>query len=185
MLEVLLSSAFLFPLSLIDLSGTMLPPRHQGFVRNTCSAFAATALAEYLIKMQHNHTEALSTEFTYCQTKALIHENPLLNRIYEGHDGAPGFLAVKSLTHGVLSEARLPYNPSSRPICSNVPSRTQIIGRFSPQRIPRDQIADFLRKEQSPVVININWYDGAANSQGFLSQPTDEKRQDWQEGQSL
>jgi hypothetical protein len=44
--------------------------------------------------------------------------------------------------------------------------------KLEPEFVERDRIADFLETERRPVVMNLQWYFGAADAHGDLRMPT-------------
>ncbi len=166
--------------------------RNQGWERNTCNAFAATALAEFLL-LNHSHTTKyadtlLSEEYTYWAGRKLLWADANLKASYEkvrGEgpvDGLPGFLAVEGLREGLVSDKAWAYEmespckgrkPSASKDCwvNPPPPRMNVLPwRLEPIYIPRTDIARFIVEKRTPVVMNIDWYEGLED-RGEVSMP--------------
>ena len=179
----------------IDLRRSLSRPRSQGWERNTCNAFAATSLAEFLL---WNHSQEgkyagtfLSEEYSYWMGRKLLGADANLRSLYEAApgegpvDGLPAFLAVEGLQDGLVAQEAWRYKPASP--CKQSRARTSTSKDCwvysPPERLPhlpwalqpiyisRTEIARFLVEKRTPVLMNIDWYDGLLDDQGRVSMP--------------
>jgi C1A family cysteine protease len=175
----------------VDLRPYLSPVRNQGQNRNTCSAFEASALAEYLIYERTGQSRLLSENFNYWAAKSFELTTPYLQNGYAHVDGMAGFLAVKALENGVMLETDWPYQDQNG-ISAQVPGCSSDAGpvptecftgtppagapvqplRFQTTFIPREQIGDYMLAYRKPVVMNIMWYFAAAKAKGVVRLPT-------------
>ncbi|HNW36529.1 MAG TPA: hypothetical protein PKM25_16445, partial [Candidatus Ozemobacteraceae bacterium] len=156
----------------VDLSGTMTPVKHQGD-RNTCNAFAATALMEFLLKEQTGSDIDLSEAFTYFLGKTRALTTPYTKKAYSADDGLAGFLAVKAFEYGCMAESEWPYESQNwfqkkDPRCTftnGKPDLVCFIGnppqdakelpyRITPIFIEPANFGSFLLKNKKPIVYN-------------------------------
>lgn len=179
----------------IDLSHRMTPVKHQGD-RNTCNAFAATALVEFLIKEKTGQDIDLSEAYAYYLGKTKALTTPYTKKAYTNDDGLAGFLAVKAYEYGCIAESDWPYELQNwfqkkdprctftqgkpDPICFiGVPPKQakQLQHRVSPIFIEPENFANFLLKTQKPIVFNILWFADSVNNQtGALHMPTAQEK---------
>lgn len=175
----------------IDLSPRMTPVKHQG-ERNTCNAFAATALMEFLLKEKTGNDIDLSESYTYYLGKTRALTTPYTKEAYSKDDGLAGFLAVKALEFGCMTESDWPYErrnwlQSKDPRCTftnGQPDLVCFIGqppnqatvlpqKVAPIFIEPKNFGRYLLKNKTPIVFNILWYEGAVNNQtGEFHLPT-------------
>ncbi len=78
----------------VDLRPLLPAVQSQG-KRNTCNAFAATVLMEYLIQQKTHKPVHLSVAYTYWLGKTKAVDSDLLRGMYSNIDGLAGWLAVK------------------------------------------------------------------------------------------
>lgn len=160
-------------LQTVDLRPFLGAPSHQGDSRNTCSAFAATALAEFLLQQQGHGGVALSPSYTYWATRRLMAASPFLKQLYKNVHGAPGFLAVESLSQeGVVLQRRWPYEPHAPQNELPPPGLALESFVFFSEYIQRDRIAFFIMSQQRPVVFNMMWYFAAELTRGEMRLPS-------------
>src|SRR4051812_33333539 len=88
----------------VDLRAQLTPVKSQGSHRNTCSAFAATALAEFLIRRERGEILDLSEAYAYWEGKDKALDSEYLRGMYRGVDGQAGYLAVKAYESGSMLE---------------------------------------------------------------------------------
>lgn len=167
----------------IDLSGRMTPVKHQG-MRNTCNAFAATALMEFLLKEQTGNEYDLSEAYNYYLGKTRALTTPYTRRCYSVDDGLAGYLAVSALQFGCMDERSWPYDSKNwlqkkDPRCTftnGKPDLTCFIGRppadakplslkATPVFIEPSNFGSFLLKNKKPIVYNVLWCMDAVNNQ--------------------
>lgn len=167
----------------IDLSGRMTPVKHQGR-RNTCNAFAATALMEYLLKEQTGNEYDLSEAYTYYLGKTRALTTPFEKKSYSVDDGLAGFLAVKALQYGCMDEGSWPYEPKNWlqqkdtrcTFTNGKPDLICFIGcppadakplalKAIPVFIEPSNFGTFLLKNKKPIVYNVLWCMDAVNDQ--------------------
>ncbi|WP_298893354.1 C1 family peptidase [uncultured Psychroserpens sp.] len=175
----------------IDLSSKMSEVKNQG-VRNTCSAFASTALAEFVIQKDLGKTYDLSEAYAYYNAKKTVLSNSFLKQSYEPVDGLCGYLAVTGFQNGCMEESEWIYDGSASWKESNakncktdngVSSRECHTG-VPPQgaktldinlkivHIPLEEIDEFILSEKRPVVVNIWIYkNGMDVKTGALTIP--------------
>lgn len=142
----------------VDLRPLLQPVQDQG-LRNTCSAFAATALAEAVIRKQAGRVEKLSESYVYWKGREIAASRPLTQAMYAESDGLPGMLAVEALQEGVVLEREWPYERDSSAGRQEIPPpgmRPQ--GRFLMRLVPRAKIGADLLKRGVPVVMNLQLY---------------------------
>lgn len=189
---------FLFSFQLmaesIDLSNAMTSVKFQG-QRNTCSAFAATALMEFLIKNQTGEELDLSEANAYWSGRAFGLDNlpakdAFLKKDYLGIDGLAGYIAVEGYRYQSVLEEDWPYenqnylqlndsrcdqkNPTNICFVGERPASIQVLPyRLEPIFVDRDRMGEFILKNKTPVVFNIKWYPGAIdNNSGHISMPS-------------
>jgi hypothetical protein len=162
--------------------------------RNTCSAFAATALMEYLIKQDAGKTVRLSVSYAYWLGKNKAVDTDLLRGMYADIDGLAGWLAVKAFAFGCIEDAAWPYesqnweqlkdrrgnDPDGKPLperFTGIPPKmlSQLPYKMKPIFIEREKIADFILTRKKPVVFNILWCRNAIDEAGDFRMPTDEE----------
>jgi hypothetical protein len=88
----------------VDLRKNMTPVKSQG-QRNTCSVFSATAIMEYLFKINSKRELDLSEAYNYWVAKKLTLKTPLLKKVYSQKDALLGFLAVEAYRYGSMLAA--------------------------------------------------------------------------------
>ncbi len=175
----------------IDLSSDMSKIKHQG-TRNTCSAFASTALAEYVIKKDLNKTYDLSEAYAYYNAKKKALSNSFLKQSYYPVDGLAGYLAVDGFKFGCMEESQWAYDGSvdwkttNMPNCitkngvsnmecfTGVPPKTAkpLNIKLKAVHIPLEKVDEFILSEKRPVVVNIWIYkNGMDMKTGKLSIP--------------
>jgi hypothetical protein len=173
----------------VDLRPLMSAVRPQGR-RNTCSAFAATALMEYLIRQNAHRTVRLSVSYTYWLGKTKAIDSELLRGMYGNIDGLAGFLAVKGLTFGCVEETAWPYESQNWEQLKDrrgfgadgkgLPERftgtppkglSPLPYRIKPIFIEKEKIADFILTQKKPVVFNVLWCRKAVDSAGDFQMP--------------
>lgn len=175
----------------IDLRPPMTPVKNQG-ERNTCNAFAATALMEFLIQNKTGKTVDLSESYNYWLGKTQTLNTPFLREAYAHMDGLAGFLAVQAYRFGSLAESDWPYESTnwlqrqdkrckttqgqSDTACfTGLPPRSvqPLPYRLEPVFVDRQQMGAFLLKEKKPLVFNILWVQSALNqATGEFRMPT-------------
>lgn len=177
--------------TIVDLSPDFTFVKHQG-TRNTCSAFASTALAEFVIKKDLNKTYDLSEAFTYYNAKNKALSNSFLKQSYYPVDGLAGYLAVNGFKFGCMEESQWKYNGSadwkktnganckSKNGVSNMECFTGVPPenakpldiKLKTVHIPLEKVDDFILSEKRPVVVNIWIYkNGIDMKTGVLSIP--------------
>lgn len=171
----------------VDLTSKMTPSKHQGD-RGTCSAFAAVALIEFLIKQEFNQTLDLSEQYTYWATKEYTLTDSY-RMAYATTDGNAGFMAVESLSYGSMLENEWPYeyynwfqlndsrcdkkNITKECFTGALPNDSKLLPyRVEPFYIDLEKVAEFIMTEKRPVVVNINWYFNSIGSKGDIRMPT-------------
>lgn len=171
-----------------DLTNRMTPTKMQGS-RNTCSAFASTAVMEFLIKDQTGVELDLSENFAYWNAKKNHLENDFLRDNYQNSDGHAGYLALEAYKYGSMLESDWPYfqnlaDIAGDPRCDMNKPITECFTGFIPASAPRlkyraeaiyvtfADLPRFLHEEQKPVVVNIMWYMDAVDREGNLRMPT-------------
>lgn len=174
-----------------DLRSQMTPVKFQG-KRNTCNAFSATALMEFLIKAKTNQTMDLSEAYNYWAGKTYALDSEYLRNTYQNIDGLAGYLAVKAYENGSLLESEWPYKTTNwqqdnNPQCKQKngkyikecftgipPAQIQKLEfKAKPIFIAREKIAEFIQQKQQPVLVNIHWVYSAVNHQtGDIKMPT-------------
>ena len=174
----------------VDLRALMSPVKDQG-ERNTCNAFAATALMEFLIGRQQGQLPDLSENYAYWLGKTQTLNTEYLRETYAHIDGLAGFLAVEAYARGSMAESAWPYErqnwlQTGNPGCKQVkgepdtacftgqpPQHAQPLPyRLKPVYIERERIADYLLSKKTPVVFNLQWVQAAVGPQGDLRMPT-------------
>lgn len=104
------------PLS-IDLSANCGPVRDQGQL-GACTAFASTAMLEFLFRKYKSQSLVLSPEFQYYQERLLD------GTLGQGDTGSTGRTAVKALNQfGVCLES---YDPYSDTLSNTAPTPAQV-----------------------------------------------------------
>jgi hypothetical protein len=176
----------------IDLRPGMPEPRSQGGDRNTCSAFAATELAEYLIRARDGSSPLLSPAYAYWAAKNFTLTTDFLRNMYAHVDGQAGYLAVQAYVRGAMLEKDWPYEEKNwqqlgDPRCTQdadgEPNSVCFTGqppagaplqayRIDSRLVERTELATFLRTERKPLVFNIMWYFAAADARGDFRLPT-------------
>lgn len=174
----------------IDLSGCMTPVKHQGS-RNTCNAFAAIALMEFLVKGYTGNEYDLSEAYTYYLGKTRALTTFYEKKCYSVDDGLAGCLAVRALQYGCMDESSWPYEPENwlqkkDPRCtftSGKPDLVCFIGRppagakplafkATPVFIEPSNFGSFLLKNKKPIVYNVLWcMDAVNNKTGTVRMP--------------
>lgn len=146
----------------IDLRPLFPKAKHQGD-QNTCSAFAATALMEYLIKRDLNKDLDLSESYAFWAGKNLAPESDFVRALYANTDGLAGYLAVRAFHFGAILEEDWRYDsPTTKP-----PRDPALIGHgMRPVYIPRENIAAYMVENHAPVVMNIMFYFKLFNKDG-------------------
>lgn len=168
----------------------MTPAKHQGN-RNTCSVFAATSIAEYLLKEELGGDIDLSESYNYYLAKKKGLSNSFLKQAYESVDGLAGYLALDGYTFGVLKESDWPYEqlnwlqtnnekckknngiPEVECFTGVPPKKSNPLSKkFKTVFIPFDKIGDYILSEKKPVLVNIWLYKNGINMKtGQLSMP--------------
>lgn len=178
---------------LVDLRPQMTKAKYQG-QRNTCSAFAATGLMEFLIKQDTGLDIDLSESYAYWATKEYALTNNTLREFHLNIDGHPGFLAVEAYRHGSMLESEWPYENenwynSGDPRCNPHDISPECFAgtlplysvrldyELEPVYIDLDKISDFILEEKRPVVVNVFWYFKAIDQNGDFHMPTLAERQ--------
>ncbi len=180
----------------VDLREGMTPVKHQG-ERNTCSAFAATALAEFVLGRATGSEWDLSESFAYWAGKKVAPDSDEVRDLYAGIDGLAGFLAVEAFAEGAMRERDWPYERrnwlqtgdarcaraqdgglATECFTGSPPAdRRRLPYRFATEYVERRDIANHLLRERTPVVVNIFWYPGLVDSDGTVRRvPTDAER---------
>lgn len=178
----------------VDLSKAMTPVKHQGN-RNTCNAFAATALVEYLIKIETGKTIDLSESYNYWASKNYTLTNDYLKKCYLHSDGLAGFLAVYAYKYGSMMEKEWPYInqnwfqlkdprckiingiPSPECFTETLPVGAKILQyRVKPIFIKKEDIGAYILVEKKPVVMNIAWFPKTVGSHGDIHMPKEEEK---------
>lgn len=174
----------------IDLRPGLTPVRHQGS-RNTCNAFAAIGLMEFLLKRETGRDVDLSEQFAYWAGKHDALDSDYLRGMYDSIDGLAGFLAVRGLSFGVAEEHKWPYErengyqrklpacekPEGAAVLDCFTGTPPAVMSFLPYHtreffIERGRIADFLVRERTPVAMNVMWYRDMTDAQGnFVRAP--------------
>ncbi|RNC87735.1 MAG: hypothetical protein ED556_00670 [Winogradskyella sp.] len=174
----------------------MTPAKHQGN-RNTCSAFAATSIAEYILKDELGDTIDLSESYNYYISKKKALSNSFLKKAYEPVDGLAGYLALEGYKYGTAQETKWNYeqnnwlNTNDEKCKKNqgVPNVECFTGMppdgFKPMSktfktifIPFKDIGDFLLSEKKPVLVNIWLYrNGIDMETGELRIPPKDNEQ--------
>lgn len=165
LLNLAIAALFAFGPEDVDLRPSLTEAKHQG-PRNTCSAFAATALAEFVLRERTGLTYDLSEAAAYWAGHTRGTGVTGTERIYAGVDGLAGFIAVAGVTQGVSSESAWPYDPQAKGFGKPPEGLSELPDRFESIRIPRTEIAAFLAREQRPVVMNVHWYPELMDAQG-------------------
>lgn len=182
----------------IDLRPEMTAIKRQGS-RNTCSAFAANGLLEFLIKKETGTEISISESFTYWSGKTVAPDSDYVRKTYSGIDGMPGYLAVLGLGKVSMNSDVWPYETknwlqsrdsrcikrqdgSYETACfTGIPPVTAKVLPFAmkPVWIERQSISNFILTEKKPVVFNIDWYFDLFDKDGNLTRlPTkDEARE--------
>lgn len=175
----------------LDLRQSLTPVKHQG-QRNTCSVFAATALMEYLLKLETGRNVDLSESYNYWAAKKYSLTTDALRQKYKHRDGLAGFLAVDAYRHGSMLEWDWAYeeknwfqlkdrrcqtvnNQFATECYTGTPPKGAKCLRYgiSPIYIPRHEIGRFILKYKKPVIMNVLWCDGAIDSRtGRIRMPT-------------
>lgn len=175
----------------VDLRSRLNTPRNQG-ERNTCNAFAATALMEFLIQDKTGQVLDLSESYNYWQGKQQILKSPYLSDTYAHIDGLAGFLAVKAYQVGSMLEHEWPYEsnnwqqqkdprckvsqgqPATECFTGTPPPKAKTLPfKLQPLMIERTQIGAFILKEKKPVIFNLLWVNQAVNPRtGQIRMPT-------------
>jgi len=172
----------------IDLK--MTPVKHQAN-RNTCSVFAATSIAEYLLKERLGQDVDLSESYNYYLAKHKALSSNFLKEAYLTVDGLAGYLALDGYSYGALMESQWPYEqnnwlttnnekckkpngvPSVECFTGLPPENLELIAEtFKTIFIPFDKIGDYILNEKKPVLVNIWLFRNGMNMQtGALNIP--------------
>jgi hypothetical protein len=182
----------------VDLRPLLSPVQTQG-KRNTCSAFASTALMEYLIQQSIHKPVRLSVSYTYWLGKTKAVDNDFLRGMYADIDGLAGFLAVKGLAFGCMEDAAWPYEPRNweqskdprgfaadgKPLperfTGTPPKKASLLPyKIKPVFIEKEKIADFILVQKKPVVFNVLWCPTAIDAAGDFRMPTENDAKDGQ-----
>ncbi len=169
----------------------LLPPVGDQANRNTCSAFEAVLLAEFLLEQKTGTRTKLSENYNYWAAKNFALNTPYLESTYAHVDGMAGFLAVEALHQGLLKESDWPYEvdngvTSKAPGCTagdeTVPTEcfTGTPPKFKKPVpinirtvfVPREEIKTELDKNHRPVLLNIHWYFKNVDKKGNVRMPT-------------
>ena len=148
----------------------MTPVKHQGN-RNTCSVFAATSIAEYLLKDELGDDIDLSESYNYYIAKKKALSNSFLKESYNPVDGLAGYLALDGYSYGIAEESEWPYElynwlQTNNDKCkknSGVPEVECFTGippkdistlskKFKTVFIPFHKIGDYILKEKKTCV---------------------------------
>mgnify|MGYP001577128009 CR=1 FL=1 len=174
----------------VDLRPNLSIVKHQGR-RNTCNAFAATALMEYLVWKDKKLTIDLSEAFTYWAAKKFTLNNPQLQDAYATSDGLAGYLAVEAFEHGTMAEEIWPYEAynwqqtgfhkcqlTTGKACMECftgrpPTGAEALDyKLKPIFIKREEMGQFLMEKKKPIVFNVWWYMSCIDhSTGLLHLP--------------
>jgi C1A family cysteine protease len=173
----------------VDLRPLMTKVKDQG-QRDTCNAFAATSLMEFLVKRETGEDIDLSEAYNYWAAKKYVLTTKYLQDTYKNIDGLAGFLAVEAYKTGSMAEKAWPYEPlnwfsTGDPRCKSVGSKpaTECFTGVPPQGaknlpykikpiyIERERIADFILKEKKPVIVNLTWNFDAVSAAGDVRLP--------------
>lgn len=176
---------------LVDLRSEMTPVKSQGN-RNTCSAFAATSIAEYVVKKDKNKALDFSEAYNYYISKTKALNNDFLKTSYGNIDGLCGYLALEGYSYNSMQESEWTYESQnwlmkndercktkdgmqSLECFTGLPStmaKTENI-QLETVFIPLDKISDFIMAEKRPVIVNI-WIltNGMDSKTGALTIPT-------------
>ena len=177
-----------------DLKSQLSKVKHQGR-RNTCSVLAATALMEYLIKMETGKELDLSENYNYWCAKKYALTEGYIRDTYTGIDGLAGYLAVEGYKYGCMEESEWPYEIESwegkgdtryryiegKPVMENFTGTPPINANtipfvIEPIYIEKEDVKDFILREAKPVVFNILWSpDAVDNKTGAIRMLTDEE----------
>jgi hypothetical protein len=177
----------------VDLRSSLPKVESQG-KRNTCNAFAATVLMEYLIRQNDQKEVRLSVSYTYWLGKNNAIDSDFLRGMYADIDGLAGFLAVKALAFGCIEEEAWPYESQNweqlkdprggdadgKPLperFTGTPPKTlsPLPYKIKPIFIEKEKIADFILTQKKPVVFNVLWCPNAIDSAGNFRMPTEEE----------
>lgn len=178
----------------IDLSGQMTPVKHQG-QRNTCSAFAATALMEFLLLERTGVEFDLSESYTFFLGKTKALTTPYTKEMYSSSDGLAGFLALKAFEYGCMVEQEWPYEAANwfetkDPRCTFDNGRPNVVCftgrpphnaqelpyRIVPVFIEPENLGRYLLEHKKPIVYNVQWYTAAVDHQtGIFHLPSKEE----------
>lgn len=158
----------------------MTPAKHQAN-RNTCSVFAATAIAEYLLGEKNSPLD-LSESYNYYISKKKALNNDFLIDAYQSIDGLAGYLALDGYSYGTMTEAQWPYEPtnwlitgdsrctsengqSTMECFTGIPPENakELANQFKTVYIPLDKIDSYLLNEKKPVLVNIWLYQNGLN----------------------
>jgi len=157
--------------------------------RNTCSAFEAVTLAEFLLEQKSQKQFRLSENYNYYAAKNFALSTDYLKSLYAHVDGMAAYLAVEALNSGIMLEAQWPYDPENgvtrkESACTGDSPPTTCFTGTPPQTaqvtplkvksvfIPRDQIRSYLETNKRPVLMNIHWYFDLADKKGNVRMPT-------------
>lgn len=160
----------------VSLRNQMPPIRHQGYNRNTCSAFAATAVFEWHWRKHSGESLDLSEEWVYWKSREGALNGPLDNvaarEAYRRVDGQAGFRALLPLlTWTPLQEAAWPYGGLAPH--SLLSSLTPAVPDFEILSIPLERAsAHFLSAHPSPLIVNLRWIPAAVTTRGHYQLPT-------------
>ena len=180
--------------STIDLK--MTPVKHQAN-RNTCSVFAATSIAEFLLKEHRGQEVDLSESYNYYLAKHKALSNTFLKDAYLPVDGLAGYLALDGYSFGASMESDWPYEQNNWFATNNkkckkpngVPSVACFTGippknlesieeTFKTVYIPFDKIGAYILNEKKPVLVNIWLFRNGMNMQtGALNIPPEGEEQ--------
>jgi C1A family cysteine protease len=174
----------------VDLRPFMTKVKDQGR-RDTCNAFAATSLMEFLIKKKTGNDIDLSESYNYWAGKKYSLNNKYLEETYKNIDGLAGFLAVEAYKSGSMLETSWKYEtqnwygtgdprckfenkkPVTECFTGTPPLGAKLLPyRINPVYIERDKIARFILKEQKPVIINLSWNFDLVGQAGDIRMPT-------------
>jgi hypothetical protein len=139
---------------------------------NTCSAFTAAALMDFLIRQRTGQDIEVSEAYTYWAGKNLAPENDYVRNLYRDVEGLAGYLAVSGLRFGTVAEEEWPYAPAKG--FAHPPEGVRKLPyRAEPIFIEREQIGAWMLAHRAPVAMNINWYQALVNAKGdFTRLPT-------------
>jgi len=180
------------------------PVRHQGR-RNTCSAFAAGSLLEFIFNQdQPGSTPPLSPNWIYWSSKNLLQDSAQLNELYRSIDGQAGYRALLSVKSGIVAESSWPYFERNAaqfntPECSAhlaplpstcftgappaglTPLNEPRLERLKWDWIPRKQISAYITTKRRPVLVNIQWYTQAVDTNGAIRAINEQEIKECQE----